>query len=418
MAGILGAVSGVGAAVGGVKAVKNAATGIINAANNLFGSGNGPTFAQPIAIKLSLGDFVFQEMEIPENIPYHASQRLSIKKHIGGKRTIDALGEDFEPITWSGHIFPTATLSAVDRAKQLEKLRKAALPLLLTWDSLRFQVMISDFRPDYRFQRIPYTISLEVLDDLRQPASAIVNPSVDDLVSNGLDALDSLMATLGAIVGLSNAIINGIAALSSLIGNVKVAVYAVSSSSSSASSASPAWSQSKGTASTGLVSTSSTASTGTAPSSLDGAPSSVVNPIMQTVVAALNQAAALISSVDSLMAGASGVGGVVPGANNAANVSAITAFIGANQAIVALLQVESTLNVMLSNLQEINSSVKIITVSGGNLYQVAALEYGDSLAADLIMEANGLLDPQLSGNVTLIIPPYNAAAVNGGILSV
>ena len=51
---------------------------------------------------------------------------------------------------------------------------------------------------------------------------------------------------------------------------------------------------------------------------------------------------------------------------------------------------------------------KKITVSGGNLYQIAAQEYGDAMGWVQIAQANGLADPELVGLVTLTIPPYNA----------
>ena len=50
---------------------------------------------------------------------------------------------------------------------------------------------------------------------------------------------------------------------------------------------------------------------------------------------------------------------------------------------------------------------KQITVAGGNLYQIAAQQYGNPMGWVQIAQANGLSDPKLVGLVTLIIPPYN-----------
>lgn len=50
---------------------------------------------------------------------------------------------------------------------------------------------------------------------------------------------------------------------------------------------------------------------------------------------------------------------------------------------------------------------KQITVVGGNLYQIAAQEYGDPMGWVQIAVANGLSDPQVVGVVTLNIPSWN-----------
>lgn len=49
-------------------------------------------------------------------------------------------------------------------------------------------------------------------------------------------------------------------------------------------------------------------------------------------------------------------------------------------------------------------NAKQITVSGGNLFTVAAAQYGDALLWAQIAQANGLIDPQISGTITLTLP--------------
>jgi hypothetical protein len=53
------------------------------------------------------------------------------------------------------------------------------------------------------------------------------------------------------------------------------------------------------------------------------------------------------------------------------------------------------------------------TYSGGNLFAIAAQQYGDFSAWWLIAQANNLTDPMLSGNGTLVIPDYSAALTGG-----
>lgn len=57
---------------------------------------------------------------------------------------------------------------------------------------------------------------------------------------------------------------------------------------------------------------------------------------------------------------------------------------------------------------------KIITVSGGTLFDVAAAELGDATQWNRIARLNGLIDPFLDGMTTLRIPA--AGTSNGGIL--
>ena len=58
--------------------------------------------------------------------------------------------------------------------------------------------------------------------------------------------------------------------------------------------------------------------------------------------------------------------------------------------------------------------MRTITVTGGNLFQVAAQQLGDATQWIRIAQANGLSDPMLMGLVTLNIPARDSAA-GGGI---
>ena len=59
-----------------------------------------------------------------------------------------------------------------------------------------------------------------------------------------------------------------------------------------------------------------------------------------------------------------------------------------------------------------------MTISGGNLMQIAAQVYGDATQWNRIAAANGLFDFIVTGTVTLVIPAPNPAAGNGGILGI
>ena len=58
----------------------------------------------------------------------------------------------------------------------------------------------------------------------------------------------------------------------------------------------------------------------------------------------------------------------------------------------------------------------MITVAGGNLYQIALIQLGDATQWVRIAALNGLSDPFLTGVVTLQIPQQDLSQT-GGILS-
>ena len=57
--------------------------------------------------------------------------------------------------------------------------------------------------------------------------------------------------------------------------------------------------------------------------------------------------------------------------------------------------------------------MRTITVTGGNLYRVAAQELGDATQWVRIAALNSLSDPVLSGVVTLTLPDVDPNATGG-----
>ncbi len=57
--------------------------------------------------------------------------------------------------------------------------------------------------------------------------------------------------------------------------------------------------------------------------------------------------------------------------------------------------------------------MRTITLTGGNLFQLASAELGDATQWNRIAELNGLSDPMLSGLVTLSLPDVDANAGGG-----
>ena len=59
------------------------------------------------------------------------------------------------------------------------------------------------------------------------------------------------------------------------------------------------------------------------------------------------------------------------------------------------------------------STLRTITVVGGNLWAIAAAELKDATQASRIAVLNGLSDPMLTGQVTLTLPPLDATQTGG-----
>ena len=63
-----------------------------------------------------------------------------------------------------------------------------------------------------------------------------------------------------------------------------------------------------------------------------------------------------------------------------------------------------------------NGTIRVITVAGGNLFQLASQYLGRADQWNRIAALNGLTDFLVVGVVTLKIPPEDRNAGNGGIL--
>ena len=57
-----------------------------------------------------------------------------------------------------------------------------------------------------------------------------------------------------------------------------------------------------------------------------------------------------------------------------------------------------------------------ITVSSGNLFQIAAAYLNDATQWSRLASINGLSDPVISGQITLTLPPPDPSGGNGGLL--
>jgi hypothetical protein len=117
------------------------------------------------AVILSLGNVLFQGIEIPETLnPLGTKQVHAIHEFPGGLKTIRNLGAFPIAFHWSG-ILSGATAFA--RKVQLERMAATGQLVVFTYGqfSLRGEVVRFEAYPRHQFY-VPYTIHFEPLEDL------------------------------------------------------------------------------------------------------------------------------------------------------------------------------------------------------------------------------------------------------------
>lgn len=313
---------------------------------------------------LNLGSFQFQGMEIPAQITgVGAKQSLAVRKFVGGDREIHAMGQDYAPLEWSGLFFGS---DALDRMNALKALVISGLPQILLWHTFNYLVLIRDFSADEELKfKIPYRISCEVVSDNTNRVASSVSATTDSAMAQGLS-----LAQLAAAVINDSTLNAQMAALAAVMETIETYVSIAAST-------------------VGLV-------------------LSAIQNVQKTV-------SSLIGIAESTISGPAGFAGVVVGLDALTMALSLDAVQSAALEESELWDLAGILGVMAANLNSVTGSPNTLVTAGGNLFQIAADEYGDAEDWTVIANANGLVDPFIQGAVTLNIPlsPGNS----GGILS-
>jgi len=295
------------------------------------------------------------EFEVPERITIAARQRTVQHQLIGGRRIIDVLGTEYDPLSWAGIITGS---QAGERVSALERMRDAGLPLVLTLDDYRFTVVITAFSPVYEYvRRRPYTIEVAVVRNEGSPEKV-------DALTGALQGL--IDSDLGGALGLSK-IIN-IHAVTEAVQHLHQAVKYVS----------------------------------------DFAHATVeqVQAVVRPLITARNIVQHELALLESAAREITTLGGLIPGHPVSRSVANLLTQLEHATRIPALYHLQDILARLNKNIHagQTANGVRAVTLSGGNLYQVASEQYGDASKWASIAAANNLADPQLSGIQTLIIP--------------
>jgi hypothetical protein len=302
---------------------------------------------------LQLGQYTFSELEVPAQISTGGSQRIVVHELVGGTRTVDSMGQSPRALEWSGWLLgPTA----LDNSRYIDGLRTAGTALSLRWSEYNYQVVIRDFKPDYRRKyEIPYTIVCEVVSDNTSPVSTPTATPIDAALNYDLNWADALSASINDV------------ALTNIMGSLITVV--------------------------GLVSTFANASQGT------------INTVSGPLQQATNRIGVLITAANAIAAGSQGFGGVVAGSDPVYSVAQLTSQLSNMQQLNNLYMMRNVCGRMQSNLGAINGSQVSVATAGGNLFQIAMQQYNDATAWTGIARANGLTNPFITGTDILSIPP-------------
>ena len=313
---------------------------------------------------LTLAEFQFGRLEVPAEIRFGGSQRLSVHELVGGARVIDAMGRSDRAIEWSGLLFGA---EATQRARFLDGLRIAGLPMTLAWGEFRYSVIVRDFEATYQnFHQIPYRISCEVVADKTTPVATAGATPLDDQVTADMTAATATASLIGN------------ATLTSSVATLSIAVGGVST--------------------------------------FNNAPQSTIAAVLQPIAAARAQVTTLQAAMSSALTSyTSAFGGVLPGDLPTAVAGELQAQLLAAQQSALLYGLGALLGRMAANLNSANNSPRTVAIAGGNLFTLAEQQYADATAWTGIARANGLVDPFITGAQTLKVPA--SADTAGGVLS-
>jgi hypothetical protein len=171
---------------------------------------------------VTLGSVTLQGFEVPDEAPWGGEQALTVHKMVGGARIIDAMGRDDRLVEIKGLFLSP---DADNRAQQVDTMRKAGLPVIWSYGSHVYQVVIKAFLPDFKQRgRIPYHLKLEVLIDYSQP-SALITLSLDDQFSFSLLTVSGLCTgLLGGLLGVASLVFGTVGlALAAVTGAIGIA---------------------------------------------------------------------------------------------------------------------------------------------------------------------------------------------------
>lgn len=155
---------------------------------------------------LILGSIAFSDMEVPSEINFSGAYSAAKHQLIGGGRVIDMMGDNPDPIEWTGTFIGP---DAAPRARAVDALKQSGQSVTLSWPGFSYTVVVKEFKPKYHFaSRVEYHISCEVV-----VSGTAVSPTLDSLVQGDLGALASFPGLPATAVAAITAVQSAVAAV-------------------------------------------------------------------------------------------------------------------------------------------------------------------------------------------------------------
>lgn len=191
--------------------------------------------AQLFAGTVSLGGIDLAGLEIPEKLNWGGQQRTVQHKLPGGARIIDLMGADDADIKWSGYF--QGPLSSI-RARSIDAMRIAGVPVPLTWPGFTRLVIVSDFvcsqeRGGYL---LPYSVTCTVIPTPPGPATpsllgqiasdigdAIGLPDLLQTITPVMATAQSALETVQAVLPVAGVLTGGSPAFAQVAGSLNAA---------------------------------------------------------------------------------------------------------------------------------------------------------------------------------------------------
>jgi hypothetical protein len=317
----------------------------------------------------SLGPVNLVGFEIPRDLPLGGDQRTVVNEFIGKKkRSIQAMGAQPRPLHWEGAFLYA---SALDRARFLESLMIAAQPIDLVWGDYKATVIIDKFYYEILGATyITYEIDLNVVKDLTDPQST-PKPSLDTIpqgVSVQLGSISGIISSIQSFLTTTLAPVNAVEAavrdgINDVVGLANTLVNGVG----------------------GIVST------------LSSQPGSIILGFQADAAVLVSTANSLITSFNN------------PSIIPVINPTNATQSTGADP-MVDLLAMSQEVQILAALLARYGQPplVASLTVVNDNLFAIASRYYNGNLEAwSSIADFNGLTDAQITGPMTLLLPPVS-----------
>jgi hypothetical protein len=137
----------------------------------------------PVVV-VSLGEFIFDDWEIPTSLRFGGQQLQAVHQLVGGGRVVDVMGVSNADISWSGQFLG---VDAIQRSRFVQNMLNSGLQYTFKYYDFLYNVVIKDFVCDLEASfKIPFSLTLTVVEDLTNPVTIEFPPAYSEIVQDAL----------------------------------------------------------------------------------------------------------------------------------------------------------------------------------------------------------------------------------------